>query len=106
MLSKSRILTVLPKHSILPGSHQRHTMGRLLMQQYPILSTKLFVPPVRTALVSRSRLIDQLNAGLGEGNTFARKLTLISALAGFGKTTLVAEWIQVLRDQDKLVDIA
>ena len=53
----------------------------------PILATKLFVPPLRTDLVLRQRLIDQLNAGV------ERKLTLISAPAGFGKTTLVSEWI-------------
>ena len=53
----------------------------------PVLATKLFVPPLRRDLVLRQRLIDQLNL-LGQ-----RKLTLISAPAGFGKTTLVSEWI-------------
>jgi ATP-dependent transcriptional regulator len=52
----------------------------------PVLATKLFVPPLRTDLVLRQRLIDQLNAGV------QRKLTLISAPAGFGKSTLVSEW--------------
>ena len=53
----------------------------------PILTTKLYIPPVRPELVSRPRLIDRLNAGLH------RKLTLVSAPAGFGKTTLVTEWL-------------
>ena len=53
----------------------------------PILTTKLYIPPTRAQLVIRPRLIDQLNQGLH------RKLTLISAPAGFGKTTLVSEWI-------------
>ena len=53
----------------------------------PILATKLYIPPVRPELVSRPRLIERLNAGLH------RKLTLISAPAGFGKTTLVTEWL-------------
>jgi LuxR family maltose regulon positive regulatory protein len=57
------------------------------MQQYPLLQTKLYVPPIRPGLVSRPRLIEQLNTGLH------RKLTLISAPAGFGKTTLLSEWI-------------
>ena len=61
------------------------------MQQYPLLQTKLFIPPVRPELVSRPRLIERLNAGLH------RKLTLISAPAGFGKTTLVSEWVDHLR---------
>lgn len=53
----------------------------------PLLTTKLFVPPVRPELVSRPRLIERLNAGL------SCKLTLISAPAGFGKTTLLSEWV-------------
>ncbi len=55
----------------------------------PILATKLYIPPIRPKLVSRSRLIEQLNVGLSS----RRKLTIISAPAGFGKTTLVSEWI-------------
>ena len=52
----------------------------------PLLTTKLYIPPVRPELVSRPRLIERLNAGLHH------KLTLISAPAGFGKTTLLSEW--------------
>ena len=52
----------------------------------PILATKLYVPPLRTEVVLRPNLIERLNEGLN------RKLTLISASAGFGKTTLVSEW--------------
>ena len=55
----------------------------------PLLLTKLYVPPPRPNLVMRPRLIEQLNNGLSSG----RKFTLISAPAGFGKTTLVSEWI-------------
>ena len=56
-----------------------------------ILATKLYIPPTRPELVSRPRLIEQLNEGLH------RKMTLISAPAGFGKTTLVTEWLDSLR---------
>jgi ATP/maltotriose-dependent transcriptional regulator MalT len=55
----------------------------------PILATKLYIPPFRPKIVLRPRLIDRLNEGLSSGC----KLTLISASAGFGKTTLVSEWI-------------
>jgi len=55
----------------------------------PILATKLYIPPPRSKIVLRPRLIERLNEGL---NT-SRKLTIISAPAGFGKTTLVSEWI-------------
>ena len=54
-----------------------------------ILATKLYVPPPRPKVVIRPHLINRLNAGLAMGC----KLTLISASAGFGKTTLVSEWI-------------
>ncbi len=53
----------------------------------PILTTKLFIPPPRPQVVVRSRLMERLNESLH------RKLTLISAPAGFGKTTLMSEWI-------------
>jgi ATP/maltotriose-dependent transcriptional regulator MalT len=52
-----------------------------------ILATKLYIPSPRPKVVFRSRLIERLNEGLH------RKLTLISAPAGFGKTTLVSEWV-------------
>lgn len=55
----------------------------------PILATKLYAPPLRPQLVRRPRLIEQLNRGLLSGG----RLTLISAPAGFGKTTLVSEWV-------------
>ena len=53
----------------------------------PILTTKLYLPPPRASAVLRSRLLARLNAGLHH------KLTLISAPAGFGKTTLASAWI-------------
>jgi LuxR family maltose regulon positive regulatory protein len=52
----------------------------------PLLQTKFYIPPTRPESVPRARLIDQLNAGR------RHKLTLISAPAGFGKTTLLGEW--------------
>ena len=59
----------------------------------PILQTKLFIPLPRQQRVSRPRLIERLNEGLGHSRSIARKLNLISAPAGFGKTTLVSEWV-------------
>jgi LuxR family maltose regulon positive regulatory protein len=53
---------------------------------YPLLATKLHIPELRPDLVSRKSLIERLNKGM------RRKLTLISAPAGFGKTTLLSEW--------------
>ncbi len=53
----------------------------------PVLAAKLYIPPPRPKIVLRLRLIERLNEGLHG------KLTLISAPAGFGKTTLVNEWV-------------
>lgn len=50
------------------------------------LRTKLCVPSPRSSWISRSRLVNRVEEG------FSRKLTLISAPAGFGKTTLLADW--------------
>lgn len=50
-----------------------------------MLATKLFIPPARPNRVHRPRLIEQLNR--------IRPLTLIAAPAGFGKTTLLSDWI-------------
>lgn len=52
-----------------------------------LLRTKLYIPPSRGNRVARPRLTARLNEGL------ARKLTLISAPPGFGKTTALGEWI-------------
>jgi LuxR family maltose regulon positive regulatory protein len=57
------------------------------MQQHLLLQTKLYIPPIRPELISRPRLIERLNASLHH------KLTLISAPAGFGKTSLVSDWV-------------
>ncbi len=51
-----------------------------------LLTTKLYIPPPRPDLVPRPRLLERLAGGL------RGKLTLVSAPAGFGKTTLVSEW--------------
>ena len=53
----------------------------------PILATKLYLPPPRPRVVPRPRLVERLNEGLHG------KLTLDLAPAGFGKTTLVSEWL-------------
>src|SRR6266566_5219477 len=53
----------------------------------PILATKLYIPRLRPNVVSRPRLLERLNEGLH------RKLTLIAAPAGFGKTTLISAWM-------------
>ncbi len=58
-----------------------------------LLQTKLYIPPLRPNLVSRPQLIGRLSQGLQLGH----KLTLVSAPAGFGKTTLLSEWLVGLK---------
>ena len=55
----------------------------------PLLETKLHVPRWRRSLVARPRLSERLSRGAESA------LTLVSAPAGFGKTTLLAEWLTV-----------
>src|SRR6266480_883607 len=59
----------------------------------PLLETKLHVPKGARGLVPRQRLRERLSAGLGSA------LTLISAPAGFGKTTLLTEWLAAVPDE-------
>jgi LuxR family maltose regulon positive regulatory protein len=65
--------------------------GKLRAMAVSVLATKLFIPRARQALVPRTRLMERLNASL------QYKLTLVSAPAGFGKTTLLAAWARELR---------
>jgi len=52
-----------------------------------VLETKLYVPRPREGRVPRARLSERLDRGVGS------KLVLVSAPAGFGKTTLLTEWL-------------
>jgi len=65
------------------------------MMPAPLLTTKLYIPPIRAQLVPRPRLIERLNEGL----TSTPGVTLISAPAGYGKTTLVSEWLHQVKDE-------
>lgn len=59
-----------------------------LLMTMPILMTKLYIPELRSTNIPRSYLLEKLNGGLH------RKFTLVSAPAGFGKTSLVSEWVR------------
>ncbi|MBA2682500.1 MAG: hypothetical protein H0U76_29420 [Ktedonobacteraceae bacterium] len=63
------------------------------MEQAELLSTKLSPPHTRIALVARPHLLARLGAGLAHS-----MLTLISAPPGFGKTTLLVEWLASIQD--------
>jgi LuxR family maltose regulon positive regulatory protein len=59
-----------------------------------LLTTKLNIPPLRPETVPRSRLLERLNTGILQNGGFGRKLTLVSAPAGYGKTTLAIKWLK------------
>ena len=61
----------------------------------PLLETKLYAPRWRRGVVPRPRLSERLNRGAES------KLTLVSAPAGFGKTTLLAEWLATVPAEER-----
>ena len=64
----------------MPGHYTRRMTG-------PLLDSKLYAPRWRQGMIARPQLVERLDAGI------ERKLTLVSAPAGFGKTTAIAEWL-------------
>ena len=61
-----------------------------------MLATKLIAPTLRPQLITRVALVQALCAGDG------RKLTLLDAPAGWGKTTLLAQWIAQERERNEV----
>src|SRR5438132_883008 len=96
--AKSRIIVREPSIRFAAYSSSMHAgrakNGYNCTMSMPILATKLYLPPPRASEILRPRLTERLNAGLH------RKLTLIAAPAGFGKTTLVSEWVASLEARD------
>jgi LuxR family maltose regulon positive regulatory protein len=68
-------------------STRRPTLAQQGTPLHPLMATKLHVPRPRTSLVPRTHLVEQLQQGMEHA------LTLLSAPAGFGKTTLLAQWL-------------
>jgi LuxR family transcriptional regulator, maltose regulon positive regulatory protein len=71
------------------------TGNDLRMSAFPLLSTKLSLPPRRPTLVLRPRLQQKMDLSLLPGH----RLTILSAPAGFGKTTLVVDWQSSLAER-------
>jgi len=78
-------------------SEQVSRSSHRMSPQEPVLSTKLSIPPARSDSVPRPRLIHRLNGMM------QRKLTLVSAPAGFGKTTLLSVWCTVAARSDQRI---
>ncbi len=64
------------------------TIIEVMSTPVPLLATKLRIPPTVAALIPRPHLLEKLNEGL----RLSRRATLISAPAGYGKTTLLSDW--------------
>jgi LuxR family maltose regulon positive regulatory protein len=69
-------------------SGEKETDQLSLEQGKLLLRTKFYVPPIRSTQIARPRLADLIKAGL------ERSLILVSAPAGYGKTTLVSNWLK------------
>ena len=67
------------------------------MVSTPVLAIKLFLPARRPQLVTRPRVAERLGTTLDAGN----RLTLVSAPAGFGKTTLLSDWLTDLGQRQR-----
>ncbi|HAY84332.1 MAG TPA: hypothetical protein DCY42_05255, partial [Chloroflexi bacterium] len=61
-----------------------------------LIKTKLYTPSLRPSHVVRPRLRDSLNHEFLQENGFARKVTLLCAPAGYGKTSLTIDWLSTL----------
>jgi LuxR family transcriptional regulator, maltose regulon positive regulatory protein len=72
------------------------------MMKFRLLATKFHFPLWRDGCVTRPRLLEHLNSGLAE----FRKLTLISAPAGYGKTTLIVNWIHSMGSDSRVAWIS
>ena len=57
-----------------------------------LLATKIRIPPLRSNLIHRPHLVQRLNDGISQNH----RLTLISGPAGYGKSTLLSEWVSQL----------
>jgi LuxR family transcriptional regulator, maltose regulon positive regulatory protein len=95
-----RSLPNMPLVAASPSEEQRiaKSLGsyHLVMVSTPVLATKLFAPARRTQLVGRPILTERLGTTLDAGH----RLTLVSAPAGFGKTTLLSDWLTDLDQRD------
>ncbi|HEX6385310.1 MAG TPA: AAA family ATPase [Anaerolineae bacterium] len=80
------LITVSLASNLLRTVRQRSLFGYNTVMGTELLATKLSIPPQRGEVVPRARLLGRLDQGL------EHKLILVSAPAGFGKTTLVAQW--------------
>lgn len=72
--------------SLIVGENENSALS--LEQSMHLLKTKFYVPPIRSKQIPRPRLSDLIHGGLD------RALILVSAPAGYGKTTLVGNWLR------------
>ncbi|MBE9519183.1 MAG: hypothetical protein IMY68_11460, partial [Bacteroidetes bacterium] len=83
----SNVGLIVPNPDDIKGKTHSEPSSLPQKQEQPIIATKIYIPPPRPNIVKRPRLMELMNEGMD------RKLTLISAPPGFGKTTLVSEWV-------------
>jgi LuxR family maltose regulon positive regulatory protein len=94
---ESRRADAAPTDAPMTANVQSRRRPRAETSGDPLLLIKLSIPSARPSLVARPRLIARLEEGLG------RNLTLVSAPAGFGKSTLLGAWASVLSGSGRQV---
>jgi LuxR family transcriptional regulator, maltose regulon positive regulatory protein len=98
--SQATVDVIISAHTGIERPHRQDKSFRLVRrtptstatedaQSLHLLGTKLIIPPLRTSLVPRPRLGSRLETAIAQG----QKFILIAAPAGFGKTTLLVEWL-------------
>ena len=87
-----QIFAILLTEGLVIGVHFRLSIRESMMSPN-LLVTKLYTPPARKNIVPRQRLLQVLNDAWQQD----KKLILVSASAGYGKTTLVTEWVRSIQ---------
>jgi len=72
--------------NLTPGEKEKDQLSQ--EQGKHLLRTKFYVPPIRSTQIARQRLSDLINTGMEQS------LILVSAPAGYGKTTLISSWLK------------
>lgn len=74
-------------HAVAPGGLQQVPRARKPTKRFPLLMTKLSIPHARSSIIVHTDALKRLQ------QVAEYPLTLVSAPAGFGKTTLLAHWV-------------
>jgi hypothetical protein len=87
---RAHVRSTLSPARLATSTHAVPTSAATVSPPSSLIQTKLYRPLSSSDIIPRTRLIERLNTGLRS------RVSLVSAPAGFGKTTLLAEWVQTI----------